>query len=117
MKILIVDDQEANRLLPAVVLSQRGHAVAEADSGEAALAWLAQERPDCVLLDISMPGLSGEDVCRRIRADERLRGVRLVAYTAHAMPEEGRRFLAAGFDDVLIKPISLDSLFRAVAGG
>ena len=57
-----------------------------------------------------MPGMNGLDVCQHIRADPRLRELRVIAYTAHVLLEEQQRFLAGGFDDVLLKPIS----FRAV---
>ena len=72
-------------------------------------------RSDLVLLDVSMPGMSGIEVCRRIRADERLRGLRVIAYTAHALPEERRSFLDASFDDILIKPITREALQQLAA--
>lgn len=108
---LVVDDHPVNRVLASRLLGKTGWAVAQAEDGEQALAWLAENQADLVLLDISMPTLSGEEVCRRIRAD-RLGGpdTRLIAYTAHAMPEEREQFLACGFDAILVKPISRDSL-------
>lgn len=117
MHVLIVDDNQINRVLPAAILKKEGHVVAEAASGEQALSWLAENRPDCVLLDISMPGMSGEEVCRRIRGElaASLAGLRVIAYTAHAMPEERERIMNAGFDDLLIKPISRAALLAAVA--
>lgn len=114
MRILIVDDNTINRVLPSAILKKEGHEVAEAASGEQALTYLAGNRPDCVLLDISMPGMSGEEVCRRIRKEACLAGLRVVAYTAHAMPEERDRIMQAGFDDLLIKPISRASLLAVV---
>ena len=68
-KVLVVDDTPQNVKLLADLLSAKGYAPVTASSGEEALAKLAQERPSLVLLDIMMPGLSGYDVCRRIRAD------------------------------------------------
>lgn len=108
---LVVDDHPVNRVLASRLLGKTGWTVAQAEDGEQALAWLAGNQADLVLLDISMPTLSGEEVCRRIRAD-RLGGpeTRLIAYTAHAMPEEREQFLACGFDAILVKPISRDSL-------
>jgi two-component system, chemotaxis family, chemotaxis protein CheY len=79
-------------------------------SGERAFLHLAAHHYDLVLLDISMPGMNGLEVCQCIRADRTLAGLRVIAYTAHALPEEQQRFLAGGFDDVLVKPTS----FRAV---
>jgi CheY-like chemotaxis protein len=65
-----------------------------------------------VLLDLRMPGMSGERVCRCIRDDMGLDQLPVVAFTAHSMPEEKARIIAAGFDDVLIKPISFDDVRR-----
>ena len=64
MKVLIVDDQKVNRTLPSVLLKQKGCEVLEAESGEEALALLAEESVDAILLDVSMPGISGTDLCR-----------------------------------------------------
>ena len=114
MHVLIVDDNPVNRLLPSAILRKEGCSVAEAASGEEALDYLSRTRPDCVLLDISMPGLSGEQVCERIRQDGNLAGLRVIAYTAHAMPEEKQRIMGAGFDDLLIKPISRAGLLAAL---
>lgn len=117
MHVLIVDDNPVNRLLPSAILRKEGCSVAEAASGEEALDYLSRTRPDCVLLDISMPGLSGEQVCERIRQDANLAGLRVIAYTAHAMPEEKHRIMGAGFDDLLIKPISRAGLLAALGLG
>ncbi len=115
MIVLITDDNQVNRRLPDILLTQLGHTCLQASGGEEALA-LLQVRPiDCVLLDISMPDMTGEAVCARIRADAALASRWLIAYTAHALPDETARFMAAGFDDVLVKPISRDSLAQAMA--
>lgn len=108
---LVVDDQPVNRLLASRLLGKAGWTVAEAESGEQALDWLAAHAVTLMLLDISMPNLSGQEVCRRVR-EERLGGpdLRVVAYTAHAMPEERDAFLAAGFDAILVKPIGRASV-------
>ena len=114
MRILIVDDNEVNRILPRALLERLGAAVAEAPDGEAALALLAGDEDfDAVLLDISMPGLSGLDVCRRLRADARTHTLRVVAYTAHAGEASANEIRAAGFDDLVVKPIRRDTLMRA----
>jgi len=109
-RVLIIDDNAVNRRMAQVVFQKLGWEVETVDSGERALLHLAAHRTDLVLLDISMPGMNGLDVCQRIRADRELRGLRVIAYTAHAFLEEQQRFFAGGFDDVLVKPIS----FRAV---
>lgn len=114
-RVLIVDDIEINRRLAAILLSREGCEVTEVADGNAALDILARESFDAVLLDISMPGISGEEICRRLRADARWRELPLVAYTAHALVDEKERFLAVGFDALLIKPITAADLRRALA--
>lgn len=115
-KALVVDDNDVNRILAARLLSKGGWSVAEADSGEAALDYLAGNAVALILLDVSMPGMSGQEVCARIRAlGLGGEGVKVAAYTAHAMPEEVREFLEGGFDSVLLKPMSRDRLNSALA--
>jgi CheY-like chemotaxis protein len=113
-RILIVDDTEINRRLAAAMLKRDGWETAEADDGETCLERLASESFDVVLLDISMPGLNGEDVCRHIRNRPALAHLPVIAYTAHAMPEEKGQILGCGFDTLLIKPISAASLAAAL---
>lgn len=103
---LVVDDNDVNRLLAERLLAKLGWRVDTAEDGLAALAWMRTQCADLVLLDISMPGMSGDEVCRAARAESLCAGSKLVAYTAHAMPEEKAQFLAAGFDGILTKPIS-----------
>jgi CheY-like chemotaxis protein len=105
-RVLIIDDNAVNRRMAQVVFQKLGWDVETVDSGDRALLHLAAHRYDLVLLDISMPGMNVLDVCQRIRADRGLRGLRVIAYTAHVLLEEQQRFLAGGFDDVLLKPIS-----------
>jgi CheY-like chemotaxis protein len=107
---LVVDDHPTNRLLAATLLKKFGWSVMEADCGSAALTLAAQHSFRLVLLDISMPGLSGEDTCAQLRATETGASLHIVAYTAHAFPEDQQRLLACGFDEVLIKPISRQRL-------
>jgi CheY-like chemotaxis protein len=104
--VLIVDDNAVNRRLAQVLFQKLGWQVETLDSGEQALLHLATHRYELILLDINMPGMNGLDVCRHIRADPRLREVRVIAYTAHVLPAEQQHFLASGFDAVLLKPMS-----------
>lgn len=114
MRILIVDDHPINRTLPAIWLARRGHEVVECGDGLQALEAIAHERFDAVLLDICMPGVSGLDVCRRLRASEGPDCPRIVAYTAHAVPEMLDEMHETGFDEILIKPITEEGLLRAL---
>src|SRR5712671_5239291 len=105
-RVLIIDDDAVNRRLAQAMFQKLGWDAATLDSGDQALLHLATHRYDLVLLDISMPGMNGVDVCRHIRANPRLADLRVIAYTAHVLLEEQQRFLASGFDDVLLKPMS-----------
>jgi two-component system cell cycle response regulator DivK len=106
-RVLIIDDDAVNRRLAQVLFQKCGWQAEMLDSGEQALLHLATHHYDLVLLDISMPGMTGLEVCQRLRADARLRELRVIAYTAHALREEQQSFLAGGFDDVLTKPMNL----------
>jgi len=113
---LVVDDHPTNRLLANALLKKLGWTVQEADSGELALQLAERLTPRLVLLDISMPGLSGEETCSRLRQLPGGAQMRIIAYTAHAFQEERERFLAAGFDDILVKPINRQHLEELVNG-
>ena len=107
---LVVDDNEINRRVAVAFLKWLGWEVREADNGADALAGLAGRSCDLVLLDVSMPGMSGIEVCRRVRADPALSSLPVLAYTAHALAEETAAMLAAGFDGILTKPVKFETL-------
>ncbi|MFM9968804.1 MAG: response regulator [Burkholderiales bacterium] len=113
-RVLVVDDHPVNRLVVKLILDPAGHLVVLAESGEEALERLAEGKFDAVLLDISMPGMSGEATYRRIRENPTCAGVRIIAYTAHALDSQRLELLDQGFDEVLTKPISRQSLFAAL---
>jgi CheY-like chemotaxis protein len=113
-RVLVVDDNAINRKLAVTLLRKRGWETVEADCGQAALDSLGQVEFDAVLLDISMPDMDGETVCRQIRTDARYSGLRVVAYTAHAMEHEKQQIMAAGFNDILIKPVTMAALQSAL---
>ncbi len=107
---LVVDDHPTNRLLAGALLKKLGWTVREAETGEIALSMASELAVQLVLLDISMPGLSGEETCTRLRALPSQQPMHILAYTAHAFPEDRQRLLAIGFDEVLVKPISRQRL-------
>lgn len=116
-RALVVDDMPVNRLLAVKLLTKGGWTVGQADDGPSALTWLEQSGDvELMLLDISMPQMSGQELCRIVR-ERRLGGaeVKIVAYTAHAMPEDAESFRAEGFDGVLVKPVSRAVLAQALA--
>lgn len=115
-RALVVDDVQINRRLAMAFLTKLGWEVAEVEGGSAVLGWLSNNPPvDLILLDIRMPDLCGEDVCRQLRADPTFAALPIIAYTAHAMPADVERFLANGFNNVLIKPVSLQGLKDVIA--
>jgi CheY-like chemotaxis protein len=103
-KIAVVEDNPDNRLLVRVILDSF-YEVTEYETGSSALEGLQTDKPDLVLLDVSLPEMDGTEVLRRIRANDRLRDLPVIALTAHAMSTDREKFLAAGFDDYVAKPI------------
>lgn len=113
-RIAVVEDNADNRLLLQAILGAL-HDIVEYDNGADALAAFAKSPPDAVLLDISLPGMDGVEVLRRIRADAALSRIPVIALTAHAMAGDRENFLAKGFDDYVTKPIVDEQvLFRAI---
>lgn len=117
-RVAVVEDNADNRLLVAALLEERCD-VLEYASGHEALAALPEDRPDAVLLDIALPGLDGVEVLRRLRAIPAAAGLPVIALTAHAMQGDRERFLAAGFDGYVSKPITdagvlLDAVSQAL---
>ncbi|MBT0960831.1 response regulator [Denitromonas iodatirespirans] len=114
MRILIVDDDYVNRKLPAVVLGRVGHVVIEAANGTDALAIAARETVDVVLLDLTMPDMSGYEVCRQLRARAGGDALRIVAYTAYGMDSVNEPLQASGFDALLLKPVTPADILAAI---
>ncbi|HOX58154.1 MAG TPA: response regulator [Candidatus Paceibacterota bacterium] len=108
-QIAVIEDNPDNRLLVRVIL-QPLYEVTDYENGRAALDGLRQQKPDLVLLDVSLPEMDGTEVLRRIRAEDCLRDLPVIALTAHAMTGDRDKFLAAGFDDYLTKPIVDETL-------
>jgi adenylate cyclase len=113
-KILVVDDVAMNVKLLADLLGAKGYRTCTAASGPEALAMLAAEHPDLVLLDVMMPGMSGYEVCQAIRADPALAMLPVVLVTALDPAEERAKGLDAGADDFLSKPVSQAELLARV---
>src|SRR5216110_748498 len=111
---MVVDDTPYNVKLLADLLGVKGYAVATAATGEEALAKLGAEKPDLVLLDIMMPGLSGYEVCRQIRADPCTALLPVVLVTSLDPQQERVKGIEAGADDFLSKPINQPELFARV---
>lgn len=113
-RILVVDDTPANVKLLVDLLAARGYQPVAAGSGEEALVRIGVQPPDLVLLDIMMPGLSGYDVCRRIRADPATALLPVVLCTSLEPKQERINGIEAGADDFIAKPINQAELFARV---
>nr|WP_278407955.1 transporter substrate-binding domain-containing protein [Pseudomonas rhodesiae] len=113
LNVLVIDDYPANRLLLSQQLGFLGHRVSDAEDGAHGLRAWRQQHFDVVITDCSMPIMSGYDLARAIRDEERSRGLThgiILGLTANAQPEEKDRCLKAGMDDCLFKPLSLNDL-------
>jgi len=120
-KIAVVEDNPDNRLLVRVIL-EPFYEVHEYTDGPSVLAGLEPEKPDLLLLDISLPEMDGVAVLQRIRATPGLRDLPVIALTAHAMAGDREKYLSLGFDDYVTKPIVdervlLGAIQRRLAGG
>lgn len=113
--VLIAEDNPANQTTFSDYLSAKGCQVALASNGLEAIERAHEMTPDLILMDIQMPGLDGLETIRRIRADDSLRGVPIIALTALAMPGDRERCLSSGADEYLTKPVSLKKLVLTVS--
>ncbi|UAL29219.1 response regulator [Nocardioides rotundus] len=114
-RILVADDDQDIRELVCFKLEQAGHEVVSAPDGSSALARLGDGDIEIALLDIMMPGLSGLDVLTRVRADERLRDVKVILLTARSRDVDVDAGYATGADDYVIKPFSPRELVHRVS--
>jgi CheY-like chemotaxis protein len=108
--VLVVEDNALNRKLVRDVLGHAGYRVLEAGDAERGIEMARAERPDLVLMDVQLPGIDGVEALACLRADEATAAIPVVALTALAMKDDRERFLAAGFDGYLEKPVSVPAL-------
>lgn len=110
LDVLVVEDNEINRFLMRRYLESAGHAVTEAVDGEEGVQRAVTHRFDVILMDISMPRMGGVEATRRIRSEGASKHSRILALTAHALPDELSQFRDAGMEATLTKPISRQDL-------
>ncbi|WP_108446600.1 response regulator transcription factor [Halomonas denitrificans] len=113
-KVLVVDDEPNIVLSLEFLMQQAGFEVDTAEDGESALSRIAESAPDLLLLDISLPGISGFDVLERLRADPAHARLPIVMLTAHGREVEREKGLALGADDYVTKPFSTQALVEKV---
>ena len=114
MKILYVEDNEDNIYMLKSRLSRAGYTVIVATDGAQGVALAASERPDLVLMDLSLPVLDGWEAARRIKAAPETSRIPIIALTAHAMPSDQEKALAAGCDDFDTKPVEMPRLLGKI---
>src|SRR5207237_1219478 len=102
-KVAVVDDNADNRLIIRTILEDQ-YDIVEFASGLDAIAGFRKDKPDVVILDISLPEMDGTEILRRLRDDAQLHDLPVIALTAHAMVGDREKYLAAGFKDYVSKP-------------
>jgi two-component system cell cycle response regulator DivK len=113
-RILVVEDNEKSMKLFRDVLLASGYRPLEATTGGRAVELAAEHAPALVLMDIQLPDLDGVEALNRLRADERTASIPVLALTAQAMQGDRERFLAAGFDGYVSKPVNVVALLDTV---
>ncbi len=114
-RILIVDDNVTNLKLVAYLVKAKGYEVSTAVDADSALASIAAQRPQLILMDLQLPGVDGLELTRRLKADPVTRDIKIIAVTAYAMKGDQERALAAGCDDYVTKPIDTRALPETIA--
>lgn len=113
-KILLVEDNDLNRDMLSRRLVRGGYEVIIAEDGARGVAMVKSDRPDLILMDMSLPDIDGWEATRRIKATPELRKIPIIALTAHAMATDRDKALEAGCDDYDTKPIELQRLLGKI---
>ena len=111
-RILLVEDNEMNRDMLSRRLERKGYEVVLAVDGQQAIDLAAAEKPDLILMDMSLPVVDGWEATRRVKADERTQRIPIIALTAHAMQGDELKAKEAGCDDYDVKPVELPRLLE-----
>jgi two-component system cell cycle response regulator DivK len=114
IKILLVEDNEMNRDMLSRRLLRKGYEVVMAVDGEQAVAMAQSEKPDLILMDMSLPVIDGWEATRQVKAAEASSRIPIIALTAHAMSGDRERALSAGCDDYDTKPIEMPRLLEKI---
>ncbi|MCH7573815.1 MAG: response regulator [Candidatus Marinimicrobia bacterium] len=112
--ILLVEDNELNRDMLARRLARKAYVVDIAENGKSALEAVALDRPDIILLDMSIPVIDGWVVTKQLKADPETAHIPIIALTAHAMTEDRRKALEAGCDEYVSKPVDFSELLEKI---
>jgi two-component system cell cycle response regulator DivK len=113
-KVLLVEDNEMNRDILSRRLSRRGYVVVFAMDGQQGVEMARSEKPDIILMDMSLPVMDGWDATRHIKSDAAIRNVPVIGLTAHAMAGDREKALEAGCDEYDTTPVELDRLIEKI---
>lgn len=113
-KILLIEDNDLNRDMLSRRLERRGYQVVIATDGRQGEAQVRSEKPDLILMDMSLPVMDGWELARKLKDDEKTRSIPILALTAHVMAGDRERALEAGCDDYDTKPIELPRLLSKI---
>lgn len=114
-KILVVEDNDRNRRLIRIILMHRGYEVIEAATAEKAIVQLNNEQIDLILMDIQLPKMDGVQLTQKIKSDQNTQDIPVIALTAYAMKGDKTKYLSAGCDGYISKPINTQELPKIVA--
>ncbi|MBL8704794.1 MAG: response regulator [Rhodospirillales bacterium] len=113
-KILLVEDNEMNRDMLSRRLIRKGYEVVMAMDGQQGVAMASSERPDLILMDMSLPVIDGWEATRQVKAGDATKAIPVIALTAHAMSGEREKCLAAGCDEYDTKPVEFNRLIEKI---
>ncbi|MBS1966709.1 MAG: response regulator [Chloroflexi bacterium SZAS-1] len=114
--ILLVEDAPDNRNIAELILLDAGHTVVSVGDGASALSAAASLQPDIILMDLSLPRLDGWEATRRLKQDPATRDIPVIAFTAHALPNDLDRARAVGCSAVIAKPFEIDTFLNQING-
>jgi len=114
--VLLVEDVEDSRYFMRLELEHHGYRVIEAEVGKKAVELALRERPNIILMDLTLPGIDGLEATRRIRSDDHLHKVPIIAVTGHQETDFRLGAKESGFDAYVTKPIDIDSLIELIGG-
>lgn len=115
LRVLLAEDNEDNFDLVALLLRRAGYEVIPARDGKEALEVARREKPDLILMDLSLPEIDGWTVARRLKASTETKDIPIFALTAHTLPGDRKRAIEAGCDGYFSKPLSVTGFSQALA--
>jgi two-component system, cell cycle response regulator DivK len=112
--VLIVEDNPLNMKLFSAMIASQGYDVLQALDGHQGLAMAQQHRPDLVIMDVQLPGMSGLEVAQTLKADDNTRGIRIIATTAYALSDDEQKIIENGCDAYMAKPIAITEFLELI---